>query len=161
MDALKLLTQQHREVEALWKSFQATEEDDEKEAIFNEMADSLAIHATIEEKFFYPAVRARQTEEQLTEAYDEHLEVKKLLVDALRSTDAPGFDGKVAALLGAVTHHVGEEEEELFPAVKKLMEPEALEAIGQLMEGEAMMMKERGDARATVKVEIEPPMIQA
>src|SRR4051812_41835063 len=161
MDAIKLLKQQHREVEALWKKFEKSEEDDEKEALFNEIADNLAVHASIEERFFYPAVRARQTEEQLEEAYDEHLEVKKLIVDAMNGTEKPGFDGMVAALMGAVMHHVEEEEEELFAEVKKIMEPEALEALGQTMEGEATILMEAGNARAMVQVKIEEPVVQA
>jgi hemerythrin superfamily protein len=160
MDAIKLLKQQHREVEALWKKFEKAEEDDVKEALFNEIADNLAVHASIEEKYFYPAVRARQTEEQLEEAYDEHLEVKKLLVDAMNGTDKPGFDGMVAAIMGAVMHHVEEEEEELFPTVKKIMEPEALEALGQLMEGEATTLLEAGNARRMVEVKTEEPVVQ-
>jgi hemerythrin superfamily protein len=160
MDAIKLLKQQHREVEALWKKFEKAEEDDVKEALFNEIADNLAVHASIEEKYFYPAVRARQTEEQLEEAYDEHLEVKKLLVDAMNGTDKPGFDGMVAAIMGAVMHHVEEEEEELFPTVKKIMEPEALEALGQLMEGEATTLLEAGNARRMIEVKTEEPVVQ-
>jgi hemerythrin superfamily protein len=161
MDAIKLLKQQHREVEALWKKFEKTEEDDEKEALFNEIADNLAVHASIEERFFYPAVRARQTEEQLEEAYDEHLEIKKLLVDAMNNTENPGFDGMFAAIMGAVMHHVEEEEEELFPEVKKIMEPEALEALGQTMEGEATMLLEAGNARRMIQVKTEEPVVQA
>jgi hemerythrin superfamily protein len=161
MDAIKLLKQQHREVEALWKKFEKTEEDDEKEALFNEIADNLAVHASTEERFFYPAVRARQTEEQLEEAYDEHLEIKKLLVDAMNNTENPGFDGMVAAIMGAVMHHVEEEEEELFPEVKKIMEPEALEALGQTMEGEATMLLEAGNARRMIQVKTEEPVVQA
>src|SRR3954447_9920886 len=134
MDAIKLLEQQHRMVEELFEQFEEADDETEKEALFEEIADNLAVHATIEERYFYPAVRARQTEEQLEEAYDEHLEVKKLLLDAMRSTDEPGFDGKVAALKGAVEHHVEEEEDELFPKVKKLLSTGALEALGQTME---------------------------
>ena len=40
----------------------AAEEDSEKRALFFEIADNLAVHATIEERHFYPAVRERQTE---------------------------------------------------------------------------------------------------
>ena len=61
----------------------------------------------------------------LEEAYDEHLEIKKLILDAMSSTDEPGFDGKVAALKGAVEHHVEEEEGELFPKVTKLLGKDA------------------------------------
>src|SRR5690242_5141773 len=115
MDAIALLKQQHRLVEELFEQFESIEDETQKQALFDEIADNLAVHTVIEERFFYPAVRARQTEEQLEEAYDEHLDAKKILVDAMGHEDAPGFDGKVAALKGAVLHHVEEEEGELFP----------------------------------------------
>ena len=157
MNALKLLKHQHREVKALFKQFDESEDPEEKRACFAEIGDELAIHASIEERFFYPAVRARQTEENLEESYDEHLEIKKLLVDCMRSTDAPGFDGKVAALKGAVEHHVAEEQDELFPKVRRLLDADTLEAIGQLMEAEAATLIEAGEPRKNVKVALEPP----
>ena len=160
MDAIKLLKKQHREVERLFKQFDATEEDAKKQTLFNQIADALAVHATIEERWFYPAVRARQTEEQLEEAYDEHLDVKKLLVEAMSHPDAPGFDGKVAAIKGAVEHHVDEEEDELFAEVRKLMSDEALEALGQQMEAEATQLFAAGEPRRNIRVESEAPAIE-
>jgi hemerythrin superfamily protein len=160
MDAIKLLKQQHRLVEKLFEQFDASEDDAKQEEIFLSIADNLAVHATIEERYFYPAVRARQTEENVEEAYDEHLEIKKLILDAMRSTEEPGFDGKVAALKGAVEHHVEEEESELFPKVQKLFEKDALEAIGQQMEAESEQLMSAGAPRKNVKVESEAPAAQ-
>ena len=160
MDAIKLLKQQHRLVENLFSGFEDTDDDDEKEQLFFEIADNLAVHASIEERFFYPAVRSKRTEERVDESYEEHLEMKKLLLDAMHSTDEPSFDGKVAALKGAVFHHVQEEEDELFPEVTQILEREALEAIGQQMEAETEEMMASGDPRNTVRVESEPPAIQ-
>lgn len=157
MNAIKLLKQQHREVTALWKKFEKSDDDAEQQQLFEAIADNLAIHASIEEKYFYPAVRARQTEHQLEEAYDEHLEVKKLILDALDGIDNPGFDAMVAALMGAVEHHVDEEEGELFPAVEKLLDNKALETLGKTMQQEAEAMKQAGDSRMTVKATIEQP----
>jgi len=160
MDAIMLLKQQHRLVEELFEEFEGCDDDSEKQEIFSEIADNLAVHASVEERHFYPAVRARQTEEQLEEAYDEHLEVKKLILDAMHDPDAPGFDGKVAALKGAVEHHVKEEEEELFPKVERLLDEDAREAIGQLMELEANQLFEAGNPRESIKPESEPPASQ-
>ena len=160
MDAIKLLKKQHREVERLFAEFEKSEEDAQKKVLFDQIADALAVHATIEERWFYPAVRARQTEEQLEEAYDEHLDVKKLLVEGMSNPDAPGFDGKVAAIKGAVEHHVEEEEDELFPEVQKLMADDALEALGQQMEAEAMQLFAAGEPRRNIRVESEPPALQ-
>lgn len=160
MNVLALLKQQHREVAQLFAAFDKAD-DAQKRLLFNQIADNLAVHATIEERHFYPAVRERDTQKEIIEAYDEHLEVKKLLVDCMRSTAAPGFDGKVAALKGAVEHHVKEEENELFPKVKKLFSPDQLEAIGQTMEAEAEQLKALGSPRRMVKVQIEPPAAMA
>ena len=48
MDAIALLMQQHREVEELFEAFEDSEDDEEKSGIFEEIADNLAIHASIE-----------------------------------------------------------------------------------------------------------------
>jgi hemerythrin superfamily protein len=157
MDAIKLLEQQHKEVAALFQQFDKTEDKAEKLAYFDEIADNLAIHAAIEERHFYPQIRTRQTSENLEESYDEHLEIKKLLLDAMSSTKAPGFGARVAALKGAVEHHVEEEESELFPKVRELLDADVLEIIGQRLESATAVMKERGAARADVTGEIEPP----
>ena len=160
MDAISLLKRQHRLVEKLFAQFEATEGDEQKRAIFDEIADNLTVHTAIEERFFYPAVRAAKTEEQVEEAYDEHLDAKKIILDAMEHPDAPGFDGKVAALKGAIEHHVEEEEEELFPTVRKLMTGEALEALAQLMEAEAARMMEDAAPRHTLQIRAEAPQVQ-
>jgi hemerythrin-like domain-containing protein len=159
VDAIKLLKQQHRLVERLFERYEGAG-DSEKEAIFYAIADNLAIHTTIEEKHFYPAVRQRQTEENVVESFDEHLEIKKLLLEAMNATEDPGFDDKVAVLRGAVDYHVEEEEGELFPKVEQLITPEALDAIGDQMELDTDELKREGDARKTVRVETEPPGVQ-
>jgi hypothetical protein len=156
MNAIELLREQHRDVEELFIQFEDAEDVDKRE-VFNQIADKLAAHLAIEEKFFYPTVRERQTEEDVEQAYDEHLEIKELLVDALRSAEELGFEGKVAALKGAVDNHVEEEESELFAEVEKLFTDEALEAIGERLEAESLVLLDRGDARTTIDPEIEPP----
>lgn len=159
MDAIKLLKDQHRLVEKLFEQFEASDDDAQKHALFDEIADSLAVHTSIEERFFYPAVRTRQTEENIEEAYDEHLDAKKIILDAMDHLDAPGFDGKVAALKGAIEHHVEEEESEFFPKVRKLMTAEALEALAQMMEAEATKLMEAGAPRSTIRLKPEEPSV--
>jgi hemerythrin superfamily protein len=160
MDAIKLLKQQHRLVEKLFDRFEDSDDGSEQLELFAELADQLAVHAAIEERHFYPAVRARQTEEDVEEAYDEHLEIKKLLVDAMGSTDDPAFDAKVAALKGATQSHVEEEEGALFPEVIELLDEDTLEALGEIMESEALELMEQGAPRETMRIEFEPPTMQ-
>ena len=69
MDAVELLMIQHEETKALFKKIERAE-DDEKQDLFERVADALAVHATIEEKQFYPATRNARTEEMLQDAED-------------------------------------------------------------------------------------------
>ncbi|HLL53065.1 MAG TPA: hemerythrin domain-containing protein [Myxococcaceae bacterium] len=149
MNAIKILEDQHREVEQMFKAFEKADIE-QKEVIFTQLADALAAHATLEEKVFYPAVLVNQTEEELREAVEEHLSVKRILSDLLdmEATDEQ-FDAKMSALKEQVEHHVGEEETEMFVKVSKLFGKEELEALGVEME----------NFLATLMVEDEEPRL--
>ena len=86
-----------------------------------EIADALAVHATIEERHFYPAVKEKRTEEILFESVEEHLEIKRAIADllALEAIDET-FEAKVKVLQEDVEHHVEEEENQLFPKVERM-----------------------------------------
>lgn len=134
MDALSLLKQQHREVEKLFRAAKKAE-GREKERLFLQIADSLALHATIEEKLFYPTVLNEKTEEELQEALQEHLQIKRLLVDMLdMEPDDERFAAKLTVLEEEVQHHVEEEEGEFFKEVQRDLPKEALEALGVELE---------------------------
>lgn len=155
MNAIDLLEQQHKEVDQLFKKAEKTQQAHEKEFLFAQVADALAMHATIEEKIFYPAVKASDTADILLEAVEEHLEVKRIIADMLDlpATDST-FDAKLKVLQENVDHHVEEERSDLFPKVKKLMNAEQLEALGQEMT--ALMMNLEGtNARFKVKKELD------
>jgi hemerythrin superfamily protein len=134
MNAIEMLEQQHRQVEQLFSQIEKESAEQAKRRLFLEIADALAIHAAIEERHFYPAVKARRTEEILLESLEEHLSIKRTLADMLRTEISdPTFDAKLKWLKEEVTHHVGEEESDLFPKVKKLMDADQLEGIAQEM----------------------------
>jgi hemerythrin superfamily protein len=140
-NVLDVLTEQHKQVDALLARLEAREGD--RRATFAELANSLAAHAAAEEKIFYPAVMAKPTSENLHEAVEEHLAIKRLLADLLTmKVDNASFDAKLAVLKEQVSHHAHEEEEEkLFPMLRKLMTGDELAAIGNeyLVEFEALM----------------------
>jgi hemerythrin superfamily protein len=135
MDAIKLLETQHRKVEDLFAQIEEATEADEKEAIFGEIADNLAAHATIEEQIFYPAVYKGDARELLDEAVEEHLAIKRILADLLdMDGDDDQFDAKIKVCKEQVEHHVKEEEGELFKKVRKQLDKEELERLGARME---------------------------
>lgn len=153
MNAIKLLKSQHREVEALFAKIEKAKAD-EKEEAFTKLADSLAMHAAIEEHHFYPAVKAKRTEDILLESLEEHLAIKRVLSDLLElEVDHETFDAKVTVLREQVEHHVEEEEGDLFPKVAKLLNDDELEAIGQAMSAEQAELEEKGDPRQAVPSE--------
>lgn len=134
MDAIELLEEQHNEVDALFEKIEAASDPATKKSLFEQVADALAVHATIEEKFFYPASEAKLTDDLLLESVEEHLAVKRVITDLLsmRGSDR-NFDAKCTVLKEQVQHHVEEEREALFPKVRKLLSAEKLEALGQEM----------------------------
>jgi hemerythrin superfamily protein len=134
MDAIEMLMEQHEQVDEMFGKVAKATDSRQKWSTFLELADLLAIHASIEEQHFYPAVRAADTEELLLESVEEHLAVKRVLADLLRAdVDDPSFDARVKVLKDLVEHHVEEEQDELFPKVKKLLDSDQLEGIAQEM----------------------------
>ena len=61
MKATELLKKQHREVKALFKQIEDTDDAEERRAAMETIAEKLGVHMTIEEEIFYPAVRAGGT----------------------------------------------------------------------------------------------------
>jgi hemerythrin superfamily protein len=153
VNAIELLETQHREVEALFKKFEKAD-GSEKEELFEQIADALAIHATIEEKHFYPATKSQRTEDDLREAVEEHLAAKRVIADLLEADpEDPQFEAKVTVLKELVEHHVKEEEEELFPKVKKEATADELDDLAVAMEDLANDLKAAGAPREAVPSE--------
>ena len=157
MNAIDMLKKQHREVEKLFSKFEALGDSaaKSKQRVFNEIADALAMHATIEEKHFYPAVKAKRTEDILLEALEEHLSVKRIIADLLKLEPSDDtFDAKVKVLQEQVEHHLKEEEGDLFPKVTKVLSASELVELEQQMQA-TMKVLERGQPRDAVPRETE------
>lgn len=131
LNALDLLRSQHQEVDDLISQIEGAD-GDEKVDLFEQLADKLAAHATIEEKIFYPAIVTQDNRELLIEFTEEHLAVKRLLAD-LMELDAGDehFDAKLSLLKEDFRRHAHEEEEgKVFPEVEELMDEDELAALG-------------------------------
>jgi hemerythrin-like domain-containing protein len=127
-DPVKLLKDQHREVEGLFKAYEKLGEDARREKLemFAQIADMLAAHAAIEERLFYPACRSEDTEDELRESLEEHLAAKRVIRDLLEiDSGDEQFDAKMTLLQELIDHHVEEEEKELLPKANKLLGDQA------------------------------------
>lgn len=132
IDVLELLADQHTEVDQLIAQLEQGRGD--RAALFAELADKLAAHATVEEKIFYPAAMAPNTSELLHESVEEHLTVKRLLADMMEMDpdDEDGeFDETLALLKDEVSHHAHDEEEgKLFPKLRRTMTEDERAGLG-------------------------------
>ena len=133
MDAIQLLTLQHRALEERMKTtLEAPVE--QRSTCLAQVGDHLSVHLASEEEVFYPAVHARRTEDILLESLEEHLSLKRLLADlmALAPDDAT-WEPKFKVLEEQSEHHHKEEEEHLFPKVLTLIDLPEREALGREM----------------------------
>ncbi|MBB3860428.1 hemerythrin superfamily protein [Novosphingobium hassiacum] len=116
-DAIALLEADHREVEGLFEQFEQATGDATKRDIAIAICVALKVHARIEEEIFYPAAYAVLDDKSLiAEAQVEHASAKDLIAQI--EAGAPGepfYDARVKVLAEYIDHHVGEEEEEIFP----------------------------------------------
>jgi len=134
MNAISLLIQQHRQMEEMFESAMKAA-GKQRAKLCGDVSDALMSHVSIEEKLFYPAVRAKRTEDALLESLEEHLSLKRLVTDLL-DLDAsdPRYESKLHVLKEQAEHHHEEEEEKLFPQVKKLLTEDELDELGDVME---------------------------
>ncbi len=156
MDATELLSKQHREMEQLFDRYDTTSTDEEKLKLFARVADELAVHITTEEQIFYPAVKARRTEDILLESLEEHLSLKRLLADLITlDPSEQTFEPKFKVLKEQAEHHHEEEEEHLFPKVKRILDAAQLEALGTEIAAAQSELKEHDTPREMVITQTE------
>ncbi len=162
MNAIELLDTQHRDVDDLFARLESGGGTPKaRQKIFDDLADMLAIHASIEELHFYPAVKAAKTDEKIEHSLDEHLDIKrKLSVCMATSVSSDKFLERLRALKECVQHHVKEEREGLFPKVRRIFDGDQLEALGQEMTS-TMAELQKGHPRRDVPLQTMAPMPSA
>jgi hemerythrin superfamily protein len=140
-DAISLLKSDHKKVKALLEELEKTTERGAKkrQKLLGQIEQELMVHTNIEETIFYPAFRdavaKREDREMYFEALEEH-HVVKLVLPELKSTDPTSepFAAKAKVLKELVTHHAKEEERDMFPEAKKVLDKEKLQDLGTRMQ---------------------------
>lgn len=109
--AVKLLKQDHREVEGMFDEFEQLEAEREKQELFQKIALALKVHTAIEEQIFYPSQRGEVDDDLLDEAQVEHESAKNLIgeIEGMQPS-AELYSAKVKVLGEYVKHHIKEEE---------------------------------------------------
>ena len=137
-DVLALLKNDHREVNEMFEKVEDLGEraSAQRGKLGEQICKALELHSTFEQSVLYPQIRERaedhEEREQILEALEEHGVVDRL-VGELNGMDAKveRFEAKLTVLIEAVRHHVKEEERELFPTAKELLEKDELDEMGE------------------------------
>lgn len=149
MNAIELLKADHDKVNLLFQKVKATE-DSEHPELFEQIKAELEVHTHIEETIFYPKMKEKdELEDLVLEGVEEHHQIKMFLQELSSLTeDSEKFEPKLKVLMEDVTHHVQEEEGEMFPKIEELFDGAVLEELGTKMEAEKQDYKKTLTAQA-------------
>jgi hemerythrin-like domain-containing protein len=119
-DIVDIIKRQHRQVDELLD--QSQQEGADVLGLLRQVSDLLIPHSEAEESFVYPTIRDldRSEGEEVKDGTAEHHHIEGMLKELLAGEPgSPGYDGKLAALIGELRHHVEEEEQDLLPVLSE------------------------------------------
>jgi hemerythrin superfamily protein len=154
-DIITLLKEDHKKVKSLLEDLLSGEESEASEIgqLFDEIERELKLHTELEEKHVYPIFKETGENEEdgkmFFEAHEEH-HIVDIVLEDLRKAE-PGsesFMARAKVLDELVRHHIKEEEKEMLPRLKKLVDEQQLEEIGaRVMEMKQQMQPEMAHQR--------------
>ena len=158
MNIISTLTNDHRNVDALFTEFEQTGPDDVENLgrLRDRILEQLSIHAEIEEQTLYPALRDEAADDVL-EALEEHHVAKTTLAELEKMPPtAERFRAKMTVLIESVRHHVEEEEGDggLFDVARRTLKPTEMEEMAERAE----KIREAGPTRPHPLSPDQPPL---
>lgn len=139
MDIYNYLKKDHQLVADLMEQVIASQDLSQREELFVQIKMELTLHADTEEATFYKAIedatRSKSVEEQIEHAHGEHDEVREYL-EKLESLDIESEEWieQFGEFKHAVTHHVEEEEGEIFEKAKKYLDDKKAKELAKEMD---------------------------
>ena len=138
MDAFELLEEDHRKVKKLFSEGDDTTERGVKtrEELFARIKQELLVHEALEEELLYPTLKEHdKTKEVALEGYEEHHFANEVIAELEETpVDDERWAAKFSVLKENIEHHIEEEEEEMFPKARKVLDQEQIDALGERME---------------------------
>lgn len=137
------LAAEHAAVLKLFDVLQSTTEKNttKRSMLLMQIKHALAKHALQEENVIYPALRDGGQREQADHLNHDHGYVKQYLYDLENMPkESPAFLTKVAEFRGEIERHAGEEENEIYPALKAKLSPELNKKLTALMNKEGFKL---------------------
>lgn len=114
-----MLEADHRLVEDLIARIKEADPS-ERQALVDELTTNVVAHMELEEAVVYPAMQPVTGAEAVEEGNKEH-ELARTALEQVRelAPDEPGFMAAVDTFEAAISHHVEDEEEEVFPELRR------------------------------------------
>jgi len=139
MDAITFLTNDHKVVRGMLEELAATTTRAVKKRteLVRKIATEIEAHTQIEEEIFYPAFKQAgeksDDDKMFFEAMEEHRAAGDLVLPDLLQTEVGSdqFSGRAKVLKELIDHHAKEEEKEMFPRARKLMDKAQLQELGE------------------------------
>lgn len=132
-DVIAELTADHREVDEMFGIIEYSAPAADRQAAAERLTIGLVRHSVTEQEHLYPAVREHLPDGDLIADKEiaDHARMERILkgIEGL-DADATEFDRQIAVLRAEVTAHVWEEEENLFPRLRRACPQEALACLG-------------------------------
>src|SRR5688500_9337650 len=141
------LKQDHRKVKELFDEFKEADRR-QKAGIAKTALQELEVHADLEERLIYPAIRQEiDADDMMNEAVEEHHLVHVLIAELkkLKPSDER-FEAKFNVLGELVKHHIEEEENEMLPQAEKGVDWDNLES-SVMKRKEELMAKNASPSR--------------
>lgn len=142
MNAIDLLKADHKKVRELLAQLTETTSRATRRRtdLLEKIRVELEVHTTIEEEIFYPAFKEAgeksDDDEMFFEAIEEHRAAGDLVLPDLLKTEVTSdqFAGRAKVLKELVEHHAKEEEKEMFPRARQLLDRARLLELGEQMQ---------------------------
>lgn len=126
MNIYNYLKKDHQTVADLFDKILSTKSLDKRKVLFDEVTNELLLHAESENATFYAALEGHEeTAEIIEHAKKEHAEVKEYIAKFRRlSIETEKWMEQFGEFKHSVTHHVEEEEGDIFDKAKKVLSTE-------------------------------------
>lgn len=154
MDAISLLIDDHREIQAVLKQIRETDERETRERsdLFEKARRLLTVHEVIEEEIFYPTLEQHpKAKDMVLEGFEEHDVVNHIMGELEGMPYDDEHWGPTAKVMTEnVEHHIGDEEHEMFPKARQVFDERELEELGKAMaerKAEALKQETAGELR--------------
>jgi len=152
-DATALLRADHKSLLRSLDELKSATTPTRQARLLAQVEQEIKVHTTIEEEIFYPAFRAaaetKKDRQMFYEAKEEHRAADMVLkeVGAARGS-AEVFAARAKVLKEVIEHHADEEETDMFPRARKLIEAGELRRLGAVMAERKRTLKSGGTLRA-------------